>query len=51
MNLSDALSDGLDRQIIAGDDGLLEGTNLPNNNVTGGNDLRAVQVTVAHVED
>ena len=34
MNLSDALSDGLDRQIIAGDDGLLEGTNLPNNNVT-----------------
>ena len=28
MNLSDALSDGLDAQIIAGTNGLLTGTNL-----------------------
>ena len=34
MNLSDGLSDGLDAQIIAGTNGLLTGTNLPNNNVT-----------------
>ena len=34
MNLSDALSDGLDRQILVGTKGLLTGTNLPNNNVS-----------------
>ena len=34
MNLSDALSDGLDRQIIRGTNGLLTGTNLDNNNVS-----------------
>ena len=34
MNLSDGLSDGLDKQIIAGTNGLLTGGNLPNNNVT-----------------
>ena len=34
MNLSDALSDGLDKQIINGSKGLLNGTNLSNNNVT-----------------
>ena len=34
MNLSDGLSDGLDKQIIVGTNGLLTGTNLPNNNVT-----------------
>ena len=34
MNLSDALSDGLDAQIVAGTNGLLTGTNLANNNVS-----------------
>ena len=34
MNLSDALSDGLDKEIISGTNGLLTGTNLPNNNVS-----------------
>ena len=33
MNLSDALADGLDKEIIAGDEGLLHSTNLTNNNV------------------
>ena len=32
--MSDALSDGLDKQIIAGTNGLLEGTNLANHNVS-----------------
>ena len=31
-NLSDALSDKMDQQILAGTDGLLAGTNLPNHN-------------------
>ena len=31
MNLSDGLADGLDKQIIAGSDGLLTGTNLADN--------------------
>ena len=31
-NLSDGLSDGLDKQILAGTNGLFTGTNLPNNN-------------------
>ena len=34
QNLNDALSDGLDKQIIAGSNGLLTGTNLANHNVT-----------------
>ena len=34
MNLGDALSDGLDKQLISGTNGLLTGTNLSNNNVT-----------------
>ena len=34
MNLSDALSDKLDQQILAGSEGLFNGTNLPNNNVS-----------------
>ena len=34
MNLSEGLSDGLDKQILAGTNGLLTGTNLPNNNVS-----------------
>ena len=34
MNLSDALSDGLDAEVIAGTDGLLTSTNLANHNVT-----------------
>ena len=34
MNLSDALSDKLDQQILAGDEGLLHSTNLSNNNVS-----------------
>ena len=33
-NLSMGLADGLDKQIIAGSNGLLTGTNLANNNVT-----------------
>ena len=33
-NLSDALSDKLDQQILAGDEGLLHSTNLANHNVT-----------------
>ena len=33
-NLSDALADGLDKAIIAGTNGLLTGTNIPNNNVS-----------------
>ena len=33
-NLSDALSDGLDKQILTGSEGLLTGTKLPNHNVT-----------------
>ena len=32
MNLSDALSDKMDQQILAGTNGLLSGTNLPNHN-------------------
>ena len=34
MNLSEGLADGLDRQVLRGSDGLLTGTNLPNNNVS-----------------
>ena len=34
MNLADALSDALDKQIMQGTEGLLTGTNLPNNNVS-----------------
>ena len=34
MNLSDALADALDRQILVGAGGLLTGTNLANHNVT-----------------
>ena len=34
MNLSDALSDKLDQQILAGTEGLFTGTNLANNNVS-----------------
>ena len=34
QNLSDGLSDGLDKQILAGTEGLLTGTKLPNNNVS-----------------
>ena len=33
-NLSDAMQDALDKQIIQGTEGLLTGTNLPNNNVS-----------------
>ena len=34
MNLSDALSDGLDKQIISGSSGLLSGSNLSDNDVS-----------------
>ena len=34
QNLSEALSDGLDKQVVAGTQGLLTGTNLDNNNVS-----------------
>ena len=33
MNLSEALADGLDKQVIVGTEGLLTGIKLPNNNV------------------
>ena len=39
MNLSDALSDKLDQQILNGDEGLFDGTNLANNNVGAENDF------------
>ena len=32
--LSEGLMDAVDAQIVAGDDGLLEGTNLANHNVS-----------------
>ena len=34
MNLSEALADGLDKQILTGTEGLFTGTNLANHNVT-----------------
>ena len=34
MNLTEALGDALDKEILVGDDGLLTGTNLANHNVT-----------------
>ena len=34
MNLSDALSDALDKEVLAGTNGLLTGTNLANHNVS-----------------
>ena len=34
MNLSDALSDALDKQVLSGTNGLLTATNLANHNVT-----------------
>ena len=34
MNLSDALADGLDKQILAGTEGLFTGTILANHNVS-----------------
>ena len=34
MNLSDALGDALDKEILVGGDGLMNGTNLGNHNVT-----------------
>ena len=34
MNLSDALSDALDKQILVGSEGLLTGTKLPNHNAS-----------------
>ena len=34
QNLSEGLSDGLDKQILAGTNGLFTSTNLPNNNVS-----------------
>ena len=34
MNLSDGLSDGLDKQVLAGTNGLLSGTNLGNHNAS-----------------
>ena len=34
MNLSDALSDGLDKQILTGTEGLFTGTKLPNHNAS-----------------
>ena len=33
-NLSEGLSDGLDKEILRGTSGLFAGTNLPNNNQT-----------------
>ena len=39
QNLSDGLADGLDKQIIAGANGLLTGTNLPDNDASGVTDF------------
>ena len=39
MNLSDGLSDGLDKQVISGTNGLLTGTNLANHNRTSVSDF------------
>ena len=41
MNLSDALSDKLDQQILNGGEGLFDGTNLANNTVSAKNDFEA----------
>ena len=41
MNLSDALADGLDKQILTGSEGLLTGTKLPDHN-------SSAQATYAH---
>ena len=41
MNLSDALSDKLDQQILNGDEGLFDGTNLANSNVSAKNDFES----------
>ena len=41
MNLSDALSDALDKQIMSGANGLLTGANLGNNNVAAVTDFSA----------
>ena len=40
MNLSDALADSLDKQILTGTNGLLTSANLPNHNVTAVTSLR-----------
>ena len=42
MNLSEALSDKLDQQILNGTNGLLHSTNIPNNNVSTDTTLRVV---------
>ena len=39
QNLHDGLADGLDKQILAGTDGLFSGTNLPNNPQTTNDDF------------
>ena len=39
MNLSDGLSDGLDKQVISGTNGLLSGTNLGNHNASAETDF------------
>ena len=41
MNLSDALADKLDQQIINGSEGLLNGTNLSNHNVSSEDDFES----------
>ena len=41
QNLSDALSDKLDQQILNGDEGLFDGTNLADNDVSAKNDFEA----------
>ena len=47
MNLSDALSDALDKEILAGTNGLLTGTNLANNNVNAATDFGAYKSELA----
>ena len=39
MNLNDGLADGLDKEILNGNDGLFNGTNLPNNAQTTNDDF------------
>ena len=42
LALNGGLAEALDEQAINGTDGLLTGTNLPNNNVSAGDDIRVV---------
>ena len=46
MALSEGLSDALDKQIVNGTNGLLEGTNLANHNVSCGHHVCALPLPI-----